>query len=170
MYVRLHRAAPADGITGEQQETAEGLDLVKLEPACRITNLDAVFLGEHRHEVATVAFAIALNAADLVEIRGHYPGVGVTHAGKGEGFVGFYIGFDQGLARFHRPFVHAGRGIMDVAIEKLSVIRIKHDLPDGRAGAFRNDAVNEALAFRHPRAGETHPNDPFTPSRDMSVT
>jgi hypothetical protein len=66
------------------------------------------------------------------------------------------IACDQRLAFFKRPFVHSARRIMDVAVEKSTVIRIIHDLPDGGTRTFRNNAVNDALAFSHPSSGKAH--------------
>ena len=65
--VRLHRFFPADGVAGEQEEAAEAGNLVKLLLAVLAAHFDAVFLNEKRHEVAAIAFAVALDAADLVE-------------------------------------------------------------------------------------------------------
>jgi hypothetical protein len=45
---------------------------------------------------------------------------------------------------------------MDVAIEEAAMIRIEHDLSDGRASAFRHHAVHDAFAFGHPGAGKSH--------------
>jgi len=38
---------------------------------------------------------------------------------------------DQWLAVFHRPFMHPTLCVMNIAIKKLSMIRIVHDLADG---------------------------------------
>ncbi len=65
--VRLHRPPPADGVAGKQQEPAKRLDLVELFLAILAANLDPVFIDQHRHKIAAIAFAVALNAADLVK-------------------------------------------------------------------------------------------------------
>jgi len=76
--------------------------------------------------------------------------------------VGLDVLFDQRLAGLDRPFVHAGHGVMDIAVKEFSVVGIEHDLPDGRAGALRHHAVNHAFAFRHPGAGKPH--DRYSPA------
>jgi hypothetical protein len=52
---------------------------------------------------------------------------------------------------------------MNVAIEELSMVRKVHDLPDGRAGAFRHHPVDDAFAFGHPGSWKTHAK---LPSKD----
>jgi hypothetical protein len=105
--VGVHRAAPADRVAREQKEPAEALDLVELLLAVGAADLDPVFLDQKRHEVAAIAFAVALDAADLVEKARQDAGVGVAHAGEGVGFVRLHIRLDQRLARVEGPFVHA---------------------------------------------------------------
>jgi hypothetical protein len=68
-------------------------------------HLDPVFLDQKRHQVAAIAFAVALDAADLVEEARQDAGVGVAHAGEGIGFVRLHVGLDQRLAVFEGPFV-----------------------------------------------------------------
>ena len=77
--VWIHRAAPANGITREQKETAEAGDLVKLLLAIFATNFDAVFLHKCRNQLAAIAVAIALNAANLVKKRRQNACVGIAH-------------------------------------------------------------------------------------------
>ena len=159
--VRLHRFAPADGIARKQQEAAERGDLVKL--CCPIipAHVDAVFLGQQRHHIAAIAFAIALHAANFVKERGQNTRVRIAHTGECIRRVGFDVPLDPGLARLNRPFVQAAGGIMDVAVEKRAMIRIIHDLANRRTGAFRHHAVDHAFAFRHPGAGKPHETSAF---------
>ena len=159
--VRLHRFFPADGVAGEQKKAAEAGDLVKLLLAVLAAHVDAVFLNEERHEVATIAFAVPLDAADLVKERRQDPGIGVAHASEGIDLLPLHRLFDFGLARLDRPFVHATHGVVDIADKKRSVVGIEHDLPDGRTGAFRHDPVHHAFAFCHPCSGETHDLPPL---------
>ena len=95
MNVRLHRATPADGVTGEQQKAAEAFDLVKLLLAILTAHLNPIFLDQKWHQFATVAFAISLNPANLVKKRRQYPRVRIAHAGKGIGRMRFHVGVDQ---------------------------------------------------------------------------
>jgi len=80
MDVGIHGAAPADGIAGKKEETAEAFDLVEIIFAIIATNLGPVFLDQKRHEVPAVAFAVPLDAAALVEKRSEDPGIGIAHA------------------------------------------------------------------------------------------
>ena len=91
---------------------------------------DAVFLHQQRHQIAAIAFAVALDAADLVEEGRQDPRVGVSDAGEGLRFVGFDVGLDQRLARLLCPLVQAFGRVVDIPIEKAAVIRIEHDLAD----------------------------------------
>ena len=65
--VGLHRFFPTDGVARKQQKTAETFDLVKLLLAVVAAYLNPIFLHQHWHQIATIAFAVALNAADLVK-------------------------------------------------------------------------------------------------------
>lgn len=67
MDVWIHRAAPADGVAGEQKEASEAFDLVKILLAVIAADLDPVFLDQQGDKVAPIAFAVSLNAANLVE-------------------------------------------------------------------------------------------------------
>ena len=75
--VRIHRATVFDGVACEQQEPAEGFDLVELKSVFGRSDLDAVFLDQQRNKVAKVPFAIALNAADFVKEQRQDAGVRV---------------------------------------------------------------------------------------------
>jgi len=130
--------------------------LVKLKPIFGRAHLDAIFLRQHRHKVAPIAPPIALNAANFIEKRRQYPRVGVAHAGKGVAALCLYILLDQGLAVGHGPFMQPLGGIVNIAIEKTAMVGIKHNLPDGRAGAFRHHPVDHAATFGHPGAGKAH--------------
>ncbi len=55
--------------------------------------------------------------------------------------------FDQRLALLMRPFVQAGRRIMDVTVKESPMIGVEHDLPDRRAGAFRHHAIDSRFRF-----------------------
>ena len=156
MDVRIHRLAPADGVACEQEEPAEGFDLVELEAVVWAADLDPVFLDQKRDEVSAVVFSVALNAADFVKERQQNTGVRVSHAGECIAFVALHIVRDRLMAVFKRPFVHAIFGIMDVAIKEFTLIRIIHNLANGRAGTFRDNPIHNAFAFRHPNAGKTH--------------
>ena len=74
--------------------------------------------------------------------------------------MGFHIGVDQPLAFFARPFVQTVCCIMDITIKKRAVIRIIHDLADGRARTLWYHAVHHALTFGHPRSGKAHISPP----------
>src|SRR5690606_23158378 len=111
------------------------------------------------HQVAAIAPAVPLDAADLVEEGRQDPGIGVAHAGEGVGPMRLHVGLDQRLTFLLRPLMQTGRGIVDVAVVEPAVIRIVHHLADGRAGAFRLLAVDHAFAFRDPGSGETHGSD-----------
>jgi hypothetical protein len=154
--VGVHRPAPADRVAREQKEPAEAADLVELLRPVGAAHLDPVFLGQKRHEVAAIAFAVALDAADLVEKARQDAGIGVPHAGEGIGFVRRDVRLDQRLAAVEGPFVHAVLGVVDVAVEERAVVGVVHDLADGRAGAFRHHAVDHAFARRHPGSGKAH--------------
>ena len=122
MDVRLHRFAPADGVTREQQETAKTLDLVKVEIILGAANLDPVFLRQLGHQIAAIAFAVALDAADLVKERRQDALIGVAHAGKGKRLVPLYVALDQRLAVVLRPLVQTFFRIVNVTLEKRSMI------------------------------------------------
>ena len=92
--IRLHRAFPADGVAGKEQESPKALDLVEVLLTVVAPHLDPVFLDDGRHQLAAIAAAVALDAADLVKERGQDAGIGIAHAGKGVGGVGFHIGVD----------------------------------------------------------------------------
>jgi hypothetical protein len=101
--VGVHRAAPADRVAREQKEAAEAADLVELLRPVGAAHLDPVFLDQKRHEIAAIAFAVALDAADLVEKARQDAGIGVPHAGEGVGFVRLHVRLDQRLAVCRRP-------------------------------------------------------------------
>src|SRR5690606_38398253 len=75
---------------------------------------------------------------------------------EGIALVRRHIGLDPRLARLLAPLVQAVGRVMDVAVEKASVVGEEHDLADGRAGAFRHHAIDHAFAFRHPGAWKSH--------------
>ena len=120
--VGLHRLAEPDGIAREQKKAAEAGDLIELLLAIVAADLDAVFLGQQRHKVAAIAFAVALDAADLVEERRQDAGIGIAHTGEGQNLLVLDRAGDGGLALLHRPFVQARSGIVDVAIEETTMI------------------------------------------------
>ena len=156
MNIWLHWPAPADGVARKQQESAEGFDLVEFKARLRIANFNPVFLDQKRDEIAAIAAAIALDAANLIKERRQDSRVWVAHAGERIAAVPFHVGRDQRLAFVHRPFVHTTRRIVDIPIKKGAVIGVIHDLTDGRAGAFRDDPIDHTFAFGHPSAGKTH--------------
>mgnify|MGYP000934963740 CR=1 FL=1 len=82
--VRVHWAAPTDGVTGEQQEATETRNLIEFLLSIVSTNLDPVFLDQKWDQIATVAFAVTLNSADLVKERTEDSGVRITDACEGE--------------------------------------------------------------------------------------
>jgi hypothetical protein len=98
------------------------LDLVELLLPVGAADLDPVFLDQQRHEVAAIAFAVALDAADLVEKARQDAGVGVAHAGEGVGFVPRTLASISGWLASKRPFVHAVRRVVDVAVEERAVV------------------------------------------------
>ena len=59
--------------------------------------------------------------------------------------MGAHIGFDRALAGLDDPFVQPLGRIMDIAVEEAAMIGIEHDLPDGGAGAFGHDAIDETV-------------------------
>ena len=67
-----------------------------------------------------------------------------------------HIKADRFLTFVKRPLVHPTHCIMDIAVEKHAVIRIIHDLTNGRAGTFRHHAVHDTFTFGHPGSGKTH--------------
>lgn len=67
MDVRLHRAAPADGIAGEKQEPPKALDLVEFETVFRIADFNSIFLDQERDKIAAIVFAVALDTTDFVK-------------------------------------------------------------------------------------------------------
>ncbi len=154
--VRLHRLAEPDGVARKQQEAAEALDLVELEPILGRAGFNPVFLHQKRHEIAAIPLAVTLNPANLVEIRRQNAGIGVAHTGKSIGFVGLDVALDQRLTGLDGPFVHAAGRIVDVSVKKDPVVRVIHDLTDRRAGAFRHHAVDHAFTLCHPGAGKPH--------------
>ena len=154
--VGLHRLAPADRVARKKQEPPEAPDLVELLLAVLAADLDAVFLNQQRHQLAPIAFAIALDAADLVEKARQDARVGIAHAAKGISAVRAHIFGDQRLARLERPFVQPIGGVVDVAVKEAAMIRVIKDLPDRRAGAFRHHPIDDAFALGHPGAWKAH--------------
>ena len=167
--IRVHRAAPADRVACEQEEPAKAGDLIEFLLAVLAAHFDPVFLDQHRHQIAAIAFAVALDAADLVKEGGQDAGIGVAHAGERIGFVPAHVVGDQRLAVLDGPFMHTPGGIMNVAIEKFAMIGIIHDLSDGRTGAFGDDAIDDAFAFGHPGSGKAHILPPLACGRRVPV-
>ena len=152
----VHRFAIFDGITGKQQKTTEGFDLVELLFSIITADFDAVFLNEKRNQVSAIATVIPLNSAYFVKEGRQNTCVGVSHTGKGVGFVLCYVFFDLGLAVILCPFMKTILGVVDVPIKEFSVIGVKHNLSDCGAGAFWNDAVHNAFGLCHPSTWKTH--------------
>ena len=91
MDVWVHRATPANGIASEKQKAPQAFDLVKLFLAVLAPDLDPVFLHQQRHQVAAIAPAVPLDAADLIEEAGQNARIRVSHACERKGFVPLHI-------------------------------------------------------------------------------
>ena len=59
----------ADKFFDDLQEATEAFDLVKLKAIFWVTNFDPVFLDQEGYKIATIVFAIPLDAANFVKER-----------------------------------------------------------------------------------------------------
>jgi len=69
VYVRVHRATPANRVAREKKEAPKALDLVEFRLAVFTADFDPVFLDQKRDKISAIPLAVALDAADLVEER-----------------------------------------------------------------------------------------------------
>ena len=157
--IRVHRVAELDRIPHEQKELSERLDLI--ERLVRIVgDLHVVMLGDHRHHIAPIALARALDAADLVQKTGNDPCVGVAHTGERSCPAFLHRIYDDipGVlpVRIAVPLPQPVLGVVNVSLEKPPVVAVIEDLPDARTGAFRHDPVDQGPAFVNPDARKFH--------------
>ena len=100
------------------------------------------FLDQERDEIAAIALAVALDAADLVEKAGQDAGVGGSHAGEGVGLVRLTLFSISGWLASKAHLCMPSFASWMSPSEERSVVAVVHDLADGGAGAIRHHAVD----------------------------